>query len=147
MIMGALAIKIARASTGTLFRMLSKRRAGAVTSLSRTLAIPRTSLSALSRTGTGAILRGKRGRKRTLIARLPSPLSLRRGRAGRASVGGARRIQTLLSPPRREKTAGTQAGEGGASGGGGGGGSFSWPPSPPEAGGGTGEAATTSSLI
>ena len=70
---GALAIKIVRAGAGTLFRMLSKRRAGAravrslhvtgaVTSLSRTLAIPQTSLSALPRTGKGAIPRGKRGR-------------------------------------------------------------------------------------
>ena len=64
MIMGALAIKIARAGAGTLFRMLPQRGEGAraarslhvtvaVTSLSRPLAILRTSLSALSRTGTG----------------------------------------------------------------------------------------------
>ena len=150
MIMGALAIKIARAGVGMLFRMPPKRGEGAkaarslhvtvaVTSLSRPLAISRTSFSALSRTGTGAILRG---RTRTLTAPLPSPLSLRRGRAGRASVGGARRIHTLLSPTGWEKTLELGPGMGEQAGG-----SFSWPPSPPEAGGGTGEAATTSSLI
>ena len=149
MIMGALAIKIVRAGAGTLIRMLSKRRAGAraaqslhitgaVTSLSRTLAIPRTSLSVLSRTGKGAKPRGKRVRTRTLTAPLPSVEGERGGPAWEEPEGSKR--FSHLPGERRRLELGPGMGEQV-------GGSFSWPPSPPEAGGGTGEAATISSLI
>ena len=109
-ITGAFAIKIARA--GVLFWWFHKRggraRAArslqvtvAVSSLSRPLAKTRISTSTFSRRGAGAI---PRGRTKTLTAPLPSSLSLRRGRARRARVGGARSVYTLPSLDGRRKS-------------------------------------------
>ena len=80
--------------------MLSKRRAGGraarslhvigtITSLSGAMAIPRTSLSALSRTGAGAIPRGNRGKTRTLTTPPPSP---------RRESGEGQRVRSQMDP-------------------------------------------------
>ena len=97
MIMGALAIKIARTGAGTLFRMPPKRGEGAraarslhvtvvVTSLSRPLAISRTSLSLRSPELERERYReGNEGERERLPRRFPPrSLSVERERGGPA---------------------------------------------------------------